>query len=503
MTWPLYLPNQIIKGNQDSDTVIVCCWTRRDVFLEEMKGYDSAILTKVAAIGNLYTQERGIDYFVRNLLANTNITKVIITGEDKAGAGNALHDLLAHGDKDLARLGGEGPWSLAGHPKVNIREDVNRAALIDLIANVFPVCVFPKDIPRAMIENPLLRQEWDKPLRTMYVFDPPPISVDTLPTNDHLHVIRAPDIPTGYLDMLYEILTFGPESPTHYDMGQKELLDLAVVIAPPAKIRKGIPYQLQIADGLPDFMPFDQAHLEEYFLGITNPEKPEGLSYSYGNRIFSYFGVDQFAQTSVKLAKEPISRSAVISLWDPKSEGVGMPGSPCLNHFWWRIREYNGKPCLHLTTIIRSNDMFAGWPENAYGLRYLQEKMRIKILLDSGEYSDDLALGLGELVIISESAHLYDDTWDHASKIVKEHRKPRQIWDKKGQWAIYKDEGRIRAVLNDPNGFAVAVIEGKTASSVRRKIARKNLVSDVGHALYIGEMLKKAEDEPDGLINES
>jgi hypothetical protein len=33
-----------------------------------------------------------------------------------------------------------------------------------------------------------------------------------------------------------------------------------------------------------------------------------------------------------------------------------------------------------------------------------------------------------------------------------------------------------------------------TPSSIRAEIARRNLVSDIGHALYVGAMLEKKHD---------
>src|SRR3990172_7941697 len=65
---------------------------------------------------------------------------------------------------------------------------------------------------------------------------------------------------------------------------------------------------------------------------------------------------------------------------------------------------------LHMTSYIRSNDMFRAWPLNAFGLRKLQ-----KII------AEELKIEMGDLITISSSAHLYQDCWQDTKEILKEH----------------------------------------------------------------------------------
>jgi thymidylate synthase len=131
--------------------------------------------------------------------------------------------------------------------------------------------------------------------------------------------------------------------------------------------------------------------------------------------------------------------------------------------------------------------MFVGWPENAYALRYLQEYVRGAILAQNGHVMDDPeALGLGDLVIISQSAHIYEDCWASAKNTVASHRGPEIWFDEKGQWIIEpRADGKVDMELCDPNGLSVLKLAG-TPIRVMKEIRDRRLISDVGHALWLG-----------------
>jgi hypothetical protein len=97
-------------------------------------------------------------------------------------------------------------------------------------------------------------------------------------------------------------------------------------------------------------------------------------------------------------------------------------------------------------------------------------------------------LSLGDLVIVSQSAHIYEDCWEPAMEIVKAHRKP-AIWhDEKGQWIMefpVRGSDEIEMALCDPNGLVILELKG-TPEQLVREIRDRRLVSDVGHALWLG-----------------
>ena len=212
------------------------------------------------------------------------------------------------------------------------------------------------------------------------------------------------------------------------------------------------------------------------------------IRYTYGQRLRSYFGVDQIEDVIAKLVRERDSRSAVASLWDPaRDHRVG--GSPCLNHLWFRIVEDR----LNLTSVIRSNDMYKAWPENAFALRRLQDLVRRAVEAASGG-----TVGLGELIIVSESAHVYDDDWDSTEHVLSRHypelvARLRERRDPRGNFVIEVEPDGLRVERISGSGEHVKHYYGKSAAAVVRQIAHDLAVSHVEHAIYLGGELQKAE----------
>ena len=124
----------------------------------------------------------------------------------------------------------------------------------------------------------------------------------------------------------------------------------------------------------------------------------KSYTYSYGERIFSYYTTNQMDDFIIPLLKkDPESRRAVVTLWDPKKDGdLYKKAVPGLISIDFKIR--NKK--LHLTAIVRSNDIFIGWPANLYQLYVL------------GEYiTQKLQIQLGSITTFSTSAHIFKDNY--------------------------------------------------------------------------------------------
>jgi thymidylate synthase len=307
------------------------------------------------------------------------------------------------------------------------------------------------------------------------LYPPPRINPPNFPAPNNIHPIRVKTVGAGYLELLYQIMQFGTVIDTHYGEPSRELMNLCVVISD----------QDPDPETIPDHIPFTLEHLEEYYPRLLTNFEDDSVSYTYGNMIRGYFGVDQVKKVANKLANDESSRSAVISLWDPKWD---RKHSPCLNHIWFRLSQ--GK--LFMTCVIRSNDMYFGWPENAYGMRKLQDLVRALICAYKGDYQDDKRYGLGDLTIISQSAHIYERDWAPALEVVKKYRRYKEHWDEKGQWIIESlGEGKVKATLLEPDGPEILELEG-TATELQEEIAARRLISDVGNALYVGQKIGEA-----------
>lgn len=491
MNWPPFLPNQILTFNPESDTAIVCGWAQRDRFLQKLRNAwadettpsacQGPVERRIAAIGNLYSPSRGIDILMRNLLANPNIHQLIFAGPDLSGAMDdvmtmfvrpidmEVEDCYRHPDAPNTRIHSDIPLSVLCTllKSIKVFHTHNLKEVVEILLN--EVC--EHKITFGDQHNARMKR-----MKTGPLFYPPPrINPPTLPAPNNVHPIRTHTVEEAYLELLYQIMTFGKQIDTHYDEPTRELMNLITIVTS----------QTPDPETIPEFIPFDMNHLEEYIPHLcTNVEDPD-VTYTYGNLIRAYFGVDQVKKVSKKLADDESSRSAVISLVDQKWD---KKHSPCLNHIWFRL----AGGMLHMTAVIRSNDMFFGWPENAYGLRKLQDLVRVLIMNYKGDFQDDKRYGMGDLTIISQSAHIYERDWEPALEIVKKYHRPKEWWDEKGQWMFEfsGDRKKVTAHLMEPDGPIVREFEG-TAEEVMQRITDERLVSDVGHALWLGYTLGK------------
>ena len=396
---PICKKNQIIIGT--GTDVIVTGWLPAKVVSKELDK------TEYAAIGQLYNAERGINFLLRNILANPQVTRIVAiaaTKEDRnAKSVEALKHCWDSGDttgldKDLRR------YFPTLRETVKCLYFVSAKEAIEYVRNNKPEVMGKRE----KIVKPEPQRE-NKP---------------TKPASRYVHKIEARTIAEAWVKLLHQIRINGTVRPTGYDGTWQELIDLCVVVTDE-------PEGCWFPE--PNYLSCTRETLTGYVPQILEdaPYK-QGVKYTYGQRIHSWFGKNQFAEVINKLEKEIDSASAVINLWD---SGTGDQtkliesgraiarygrslgdsdhnhgGSPCLNHIWFRV--VNG--VLSMTAMFRSNDMFSAWPFNAMGLRILQEKA-LDELKQRG-----IEVKMGPLITISQSAHIYDDCNDNADKVIKD-----------------------------------------------------------------------------------
>ena len=184
-------------------------------------------------------------------------------------------------------------------------------------------------------------------------------------------------------------------------------------------------------------------------------------------------------------------RQAVIVLWDPKKD-INSDVPPCLNHIWVRVRE--GK--LFMTVTFRSNDMFMAYPQNVMALRCLQEVIRKDLI---GALGKKVEIKIGDLIINSESAHLYENTWESCKDIIEKYytehvqTDPSLIYDPRGNFVVSLEGKKIVVKYTSPNGEQLKKFEGLNAYQLRKQIVREGLLSIPEHGYYMGHELTKAE----------
>lgn len=470
----LYKPNQLIYGH--GQTAVITGWTVRSVVAKHLQPHEYAV------IGQLYSSTRGINLLIRNLLFNPHIRYLVVlnaTREDKnAGAGSCLLDFFHNGFEEGLSDNGRRCWVIRSPIAGYIDIEVDASALEKLRESV--KSQEAKSITEAVNFAKSHAQQdavppWGLPLE----FPLSTVAPTILPGPRYGHRIEGKTIAETWVKIIHRIKTTGTIRPTGYDGQWQELIDLMAIVTdePP-----------DFYFPKPNYLPIDRSFLQEYISQILDDApNQEGVKYTYGQRLRSWFGRDQIEQVIDKLIADPNSARAVMSLWDVSHDASDNP--PCLNHIWVRIVEDE----LSLTATFRSNDMFSAWPANAMGLRALQKHIWEKIYTHSTHQ-----LRMGPLIIISQSAHIYDDCWENADSLIQSQYEKicssRDYADPAGSFLItVQNDNIIVEHLTPGSGEVVNCFSGKSATQLYRQIAASCPSLEVEHAMYLGCELRKAE----------
>jgi len=467
-----YKPNQVICG--EGDTVVVTGWTPK----ESVKKRLDKLGLSYGAIGNLYSPTRGISFLVRNLLYNPQIKNILIieaTKEDtNSRACLCLKDFFLHGFKRGKTSTGRKTWLVDSSVEGYIDSEISYLDLDELRSSVFIKPIDSLDKIEESYKWFETRTKSDNTRVQKVYEDPESLMPTVLPGTRYGHRIEGKTIAETWVKILHRIKSTGTIRPTGYDGQWQELIDLTAVVTDEPK---------EFYFPEPNYLPIDRDFLTNYIPQILEdaPYK-EGVKYTYGQRLRSWFKVDQIEQVIQKLIKEIDAASAVMSLWDTQDHIKG--GSPCLNHIWLRVVDNE----LSLTATFRSNDMFGAWVANAMGLRALQVYIRNEIATRS-----DYDLSIGPLITISQSAHIYSDTWEHADQVIDKHYRFRPEYsDPVGNFLVEKRGKDI--VVNQTNlcGEIIKSYSSENALKLIREITQDNPSIQPYHVGYLGIELEKA-----------
>ena len=132
----------------------------------------------------------------------------------------------------------------------------------------------------------------------------------------------------------------------------------------------------------------------------------------YGPRIFRLNGVNQIANVTRLLKKNPQSRRAVIQLFDADDLQENHQDIPCTCSLQLMVRR--GR--LQMMTHMRSNDVFLGLPHDVFAFTMLQEIMARVLSVDLGTYKHSVG-----------SLHLYDKNLQTAREFLGEGFQPTNL----------------------------------------------------------------------------
>jgi thymidylate synthase len=467
-------PNQLIYGS--GQTAVITGWTVKEAIYKHLQKNEYAV------IGQLYSPTRGINLLIRNLLLNPHVRYLVIlnaTKEDKnAGACQCLGDFFRHGVEESISDIGRKSWVIRSLIPGYIDIDIDINALEKLRHSVeIQEAISISDAVEKIkyYGNKEIVAPWGTPLQ----FPMNIVESNVFPGTRYGHRIEGKTIAETWVKIIHRIKTTGTIRPTGYDGTWQELIDLMAIITDE-------PDNFYFPK--PNYLPIDRSFLEEYISQILdNTTNQEGVKYTYGQRLRSWFGRDQIEQVIEKLAHDINSARAVMSLWDASQDHNDNP--PCLNHIWVRIVDNE----LSLTATFRSNDMFSAWPANAMGLRALQKYIYNAVINKTNHI-----LKMGALITISQSAHIYDDCFENVANIISSQyskiAQRKDYFDPAGSFIITIQNNQIIVEHTTPgSGEVVNCYSGKSAHKLSQQIFTDSPGLQVSHAMYLGVELQKAE----------
>lgn len=451
--WPVHYKDQLALGNPRSPVGVATLWTLKE---EILRNLDDSLY---AAAGQLYSKE-GINWIIRNVLANPRLRYLVLCGDDRSQSGEALIDFWEGGVDEKSRTCRLG---------VRIDEEIDRGALETIRKNVDIVdlrSVLDGGKVAAKVQSlDLKKSPFGEPL----IF---PIkereAADIFPSDPSVLKLRYPTVAVCWPRILKAIMKFGCQKGTDYGGTQRELLNLCAVI------HDDDPDNLCFAD----YFPFSREEFEKYAPQILTPDKIPGLEYTYGERLRAYDGIDQIKGLVDELKRNPDSRRALAVTWKVRQDMAGKQ-PPCVILVQGLIQ----RGLLHLAAFIRSNDMFRAWPQNALALRRLQ-----------GIVAKETGFKVGVLTVISGSAHIYERDYGAAQEIIDGQTQGLKCeFDPRGNFVIKVEDGLIKVIHQSPEGERLQEYQGKSAMELCLRLDEDMIVSQIGHAFDLGFELGKAE----------
>lgn len=503
---PIYKANQLITGT--GKMAIVTGWTPKEIIAKKIAKRNYAV------VGQLYSPTRGINFLIRNLLANPHVRGITIlngTKEDKdAGGCQCLLDFFRYGVKKSTTETGRECWLIESPITGYIDQEIPIEALETLRHNfaVYDVEKIAEAIPYINKFNELF--EFVEPYGEPATFPYLEPTAERKPGTIYGHRIEGKTVAQTWIKILNAVHSTGIVRPTGYGGQWQELIDLIAIVTDE-------PRDFYFPE--PNYLPCDPQSIANYLPKILEdaPYRSE-IKYTYGQRLRSWFGKDQVEQVIQKLIVERDAASAVMNLWD---SGSGNPesfywseydhtphpgtergnrdagdsdhdhsGSPCLNHIWVRIID----DTLSMTATLRSNDMFGAWPSNTMGLRALQYH-----ILDQINDRSDYNLIAGPLITVSQSAHIYDHCWDNIDRLISNQYEKiasdqiKEYDDPVGNFLVEFIAPEIVVTRLTPTGEVVEKFTGYNPLKLIREIVIAIPTISPAHAAYLAIEIEKAK----------
>ena len=489
----LHLGDRLQTVNPAGDVGLITLWSPWRTVRRKLEEVAPDLLdrsgSRIAVAANLYGD--GMYTMFCNLLFNPQVRHLVAVGEDLGlGVPEELEAFLRDGLEDAELLGGRFrrirgtsrllPWDEA------FDAERLRASLSFRHLGRLSRPGFAADLRSCLDALPVLQPRHGGRVRVALQADadadPGDRGARFAPSDVQAHQVVRPTPLACWEELVVRCMRFG--RPVDLPKGRRlELLNVKAVIGTPAED----PPAALAAHG------FSREAFRAYEAQMLDPQVPEGVAYTYGQRLRGG-GTDALASVVDVLRADPDSRQAVVALWDTATDlAEDAESTPCLTTVV--LRRSGGR--LALTATYRAHNLLRAWLPNVYGLMAVQRFV-----------GDAVGLPPGALTVISHSLGITpasdrqavaeavverwasDDDVDHATG------KRSLRADPHGYFVVSADHERGVVVAEHRfEGTLVKRYEAARAVTIEAAVAADMAVSLVSHALWLGRQLTRAEEQ--------
>jgi thymidylate synthase len=302
----------VIQGTGES-LALCTCWTDPQQLLEEQP----LLAERFALIGTLYSKE-GVSIMLRNLCLNPQIRYVLVWANgplSKTAYGRAGREVL------------EALWR--GARDATIQKELPQEALQTVVENVQLIDV--SHINAEDLQAYLDEQSFDAQgeyMEPQSFPEPQRDASQPFPSERAGWSVHGTTVVTTWLRAIDRTMRYGQTAATEYGNQQKVVQSITWVV------RGEDPQHISVPDWPQEVLArvgLKQESMDEYAATLLDPHLPSGITYTYGQRLRNYRGIDQVRAMVDRIQKSKVTRRAVAVTYDPLLD-ASANSPPCLNH---------------------------------------------------------------------------------------------------------------------------------------------------------------------------
>jgi thymidylate synthase len=466
----LYKPEKYETIIGDGNGIaLATCWTNPFALVTQYP----ELKDNFSIIGSLYGKE-GVSVILRNLCLNPDVRHLYVLYDAKLSktafgsmGWKMVEVLWKNGVDSDNKIKNDGS-QLHKEIDVNVIEKVLSNVKVSFVS-VDELAEIKSSSEKTYMES----ISFPEPKRDMH---------DPFPSEDVGFSIHGKKIVDAWLGVVNRIVCYGQMKGTDYGNQQKEC-HLVTWTIDDEDIDN--PYIPDWPEDICQLVGLKKESIKEYMASLLDSNVPDGTTYTYGQRLRSYRGeIDQIDAIIKTLKTNGFSRRCfATTLYPPEDLNHKYP--PCLVLVQFLTNGHK----VNMIATFRSHDIFKAAIPNAFALLGLQKYV-----------VDKTGLERGKLAICSNSAHIYEEEWTPAMKLVVDQWNSVNTKfdenadvDPRGVVRIEIIGKEIKATLVSPEGRECFDFTGKTAREVIMQFAKLNLLSKASHYADISIELVKAE----------